>query len=635
MKLRLLKKFIIVLLCSFAFSQNYQELQKIQNEYKKALERQSLQKPKEISDAERTAKSTALPDKLIYTRKDIESLLINTEKLLLKMKAMDDSVENMPYIGYDFFTKRDTIPFWQNIPLEKNYVLGPGDEVIISLWGESSSYNIETINRDGQIYIDKIGILNLGGKSLGDAKSYILSKFSKVYSTLSGTNPNSFIDITLGDLKFVNVHFIGFVNLPGVHIVNPFSNIINGLVQAGGVDNKGSLRDIQLIRDGNVISSTDLYSYLIKGKPLSNIRLMDQDIVYVPPRKSTIPLVGRVLKPGYYEMLQNETIKSLIDFSGGLDRFSNKTIFIFSANENSYILNIDEIEKHYANDGDSVFVPLKPESNNFIRLAGRVKNPGKYPFNEKIRLKEFLQSTSSLDDKEYVKTMDLSKIIIFRRNPGGEAPLKIIADFNESIFLKKGDKITVPPTKVNQSLQSIKINGEVKIPGIYPVNNLTTLSDILSFSGGYTDFAIKGGIEIFRDSLKIAWSDPNFILKDGDSLNVIKKTGLVLVNGEVNIPGYLTFKKNDSVKKYIRRAGGFTSYADKKNVYVVYPNGNSENLSAFTKPKITEGSTLVISQRMIGGEQGASGWQIFSMVSNQASSIATTLISLYLLTSRN
>ena len=144
---------------------------------------------------------------------------------------------------------------------------------------------------------------------------------------------------------------------------------------------------------------------------------MDQDIVYVPPRKSTIPLVGRVRKPGYYEMIQNETIKSLIDFSGGLERFSNKTIFIFSDNENSHILNIDEIEKHFVSDGDSVFVPLKPEPNNFIRLAGRVKNPGKYPFNEKIRLKEFMQSTTSLDDKEYVKTMDLSKIIIFRRKP--------------------------------------------------------------------------------------------------------------------------------------------------------------------------------------------------------------------------
>ena len=145
----------------------------------------------------------------------------------------------------------------------------------------------------------------------------------------------------------------------------------------------------------------------------------------------------------------------------------------------------------------------------------------------------------------------------------------MITDFDENIFLKKGDKITVAPTKINQSLKSIKINGEVKIPGIYPVNNLTTLSDILSYSGGYTDFAIKGGIEIFRDSLKIAWSDPNFILKDGDSLNVIKKTGLVLVNGEVNIPGYLTFKKNDSIKNILEEREGLLHTLIKR-MYMLY-----------------------------------------------------------------
>jgi len=635
MRLVYLKFFILIFFSDLLFSQNYQELQKIQEEYKNALERQALQKPKEISEAEKTVKSTALPDKLIYTRKDIESLLANTEKLLKKMKVIEDSVNKMPYIGYDFFTKRDSIPFWQNIPLDKNYILGPGDEVIISLWGESNSYNVETINRDGQIYIDKIGILNLGGKSLEDAKSYMLSKFSSVYSTLSGSNPNSFIDITLGDLKFINVHFTGFVNLPGVHLVHPFSNIINGLVQSGGVDNQGSLRDIQLIRKGKVISNTDLYSYLINGKPLSNLRLMDQDIVYIPPRKSTIPLTGRVLKPGYYEMLNNETLSLLIKFSGGLDRFSNKTILVYGSNESSYILDVENSKNHFVVDGDSVFIPLKSESNNYIVLSGQIKTPGKYPFNKKIRLKEVLKSTTSFQDNEYLKTMDLSKIIIYRRNPNGESPLRIITNYDENILLKKGDKITIPPSKINQPLHSVKITGEIKVPGTYPVNNMTTLSDVISSAGGYTDFALKEGVEIFRDSLKIAWSDPSFVLESYDSLNVMKKTGLVFVDGEVNIPGYFTFKKNESIKKYINRAGGFTPYADKKNIYVVYPNGNSENLSTFSKPEIIEGSKVIISQRMIGGRQQASGWQILSMVSSQASSIATTLLSLYLISKSN
>ena len=156
-------------------SQSFQEFEKLQSEYKKALERQSLQKPADISEAEKTASSTALPSKLIYSRKDIESLLVNTEKLLIQLKFLEDSTIKMPYIGYEIFTQRDTIPFWQNLPIPKNYSLGPGDEIIISLWGETEAYNSEVINRDGQVYIENIGILNLGGKTVSDAKKYVLS----------------------------------------------------------------------------------------------------------------------------------------------------------------------------------------------------------------------------------------------------------------------------------------------------------------------------------------------------------------------------------------------------------------------------------------------------------------------------
>ncbi|SVD75166.1 uncharacterized protein METZ01_LOCUS428020, partial [marine metagenome] len=201
-------------------SQSYQELQNLQDEYKRVLERQALQKPMEISEAEKTASSTALPDKLIYSRKDIESLLVNTEKLLEQLKFLEDSTSKMPYIGYEIFTQRDTIPFWQNLPIPKYYSLGPGDEIIISLWGETNTYDSKVINRDGQIYIENIGILNLGGKTVDDAKKYVLSKYSRVYSTLLGVNPKSFIDITLGELKSVNVHFVGFVNIPGVHMIH-------------------------------------------------------------------------------------------------------------------------------------------------------------------------------------------------------------------------------------------------------------------------------------------------------------------------------------------------------------------------------------------------------------------------------
>ena len=627
----------IIFLSSNALSQNLQEIQKLQEEYKKALERQALQKPTEISDAEKTAKSTALPDRLIYSRNEIESLLVNTEKLLQRLKFFEDSTQKMPYIGYEFFTKRDTIPFWQNLPISKNYILGPGDEVIISLWGESNSYNIEIINRDGQVFIEKIGILYLGGKTIEGAKKYIVSKFSRVYSTLLGNSPKSFIDLTLGELKSINVHFVGFVNIPGVHMVHPFSNVISGLIQSGGVNTKGSLRKIKIIRNNETIASTDIYNYLINGKPAKDFRLMDQDIIYVPPRKSTIPITGRILKPGYYEILENENLDDLINFAGGKDRRSSRSIFVYRnspSNKNGYMLGANEASNFIISQGDSIHLPLEPNLKNFISIQGQIKNPGQYPYNDKISIKNLLNATMSFDDADFAKTMDLSKILIYRKNPANKEPVQILTNINEDIFLKNGDHITIPRNNFFQSIESIIITGEINTPGAYPVNNITTLEDILKLSGGYTDLALQDGVEIFRDSLKIAWEKEKFILRDGDSLNVVKKSGLVLVNGEVNVPGYVSFRKNDSAKKYIKRAGGFTAFAEKKNIYIVYPNGISMPISTWPSPKVKEGSTIVVNQRTISGKNELSGLEILGAISGQATSIATTLLSISLLINR-
>ncbi len=634
MKFNKILFFIIITLNQVVLSQNYQELKKLQSEYKKALERQALQKPAEISEAEKTAKSTALPDKLIYSRKDIESLLVNTEKLLKELRFLEDTVQKMPFIGYEFFTQRDTIPFWQNLPIYNNYILGPGDEVIIALWGESNSYFSEKINRDGQVYIENIGILNLGGKTVDNAKQYIISKYSRVYSTLIGEAPKSFIDLTLGELKSINIHFIGFVNIPGVHVVHPFSNVISGLIQAGGVKNKGSLREIQIIRNNELIGSIDIYNYLMRGVSFNDIRLMDQDIVYVPPRKSTIAITGNILRPGYYEILEKEKLSDLLGFAGGRDRFSSNSIFLYKNGRNNnegHLIAYDQTSNYFISEGDSIHVPQKPTFDNYVNIQGQIKNPGKYPFNENMKLNDIVNATMSTHDKDFYKTMNLSIINIYRKNPNSREPLKITTSLEENIELKNGDHITIPLTSVFEPIESIIISGEVETPGVYPVNNLTTLDDILALSGGYTDFALKEGIEIIRDTLKIAWENTSFLLESGDSLNVLKKSGLILVDGEVNVPGYISFKKNDSVKKYIRRAGGYTPFAEKRNIYIVYPSGTSIPASGWPSPKVKEGSTIVVSQRTISGSDDLSGWQAVSMISNQAGNIAATLLSLSLI----
>ena len=372
-------KFINKLFCLFFYiifnninAQSLQEIERLKNEYEEALNRQSLQKSSEIKEAEATAKSTALPDKLVYSRKDIESLLVNTQNLLEELKFLKDSSSKIQNIGYDIFTQRDTIPFWQNLPIPKNYILGPGDEVIISIWGEINSYISRKINREGEIFIENIGILNLSDKNLEQAKTYVNSKFARVYSTLTGENPKSFVDLSLGELKSVNIHFVGFVNIPGVHTIHPFSNIVAGLTQAGGVDFRGSLRSIELIRNDKTIAVFDLYDYIFKGKSITSVRLMDQDIIFVPPRLSRVALNGQVLTAGYFEISKDETLQNLINFSGGQLASATSQLFLYSLAKNtSKIINNKSFTNFYLSDGDSIFVPKNPTLISLLKSKVR------------------------------------------------------------------------------------------------------------------------------------------------------------------------------------------------------------------------------------------------------------------------
>ncbi len=628
---------LVIVSMSFVFGQSYQDFEKLQSEYKKVLEKKALQKPKDISDVEKTIRSTDLPNKLVYSRKDIEALLINTKKLLEKLEFMEDSASSFPYIGYDIFTQRDTIPFWQNLPIPKNYSLGPGDEIIISLWGEIEAYSSNIINRDGQIFLNNVGTLNLGGKTVEESKEYIISKYSRVYSTLIGDNPKSFVDITLGELKSVNVHFVGFVTIPGVHMIHPFSNIITGLTQAGGVDNNGSLRNIQIIRDKQIIGIIDIYNYIIFGNSISDFRLLDQDIIYVPPRISTVSLSGRVRTPGYYEALNKESIDDLITIAGGTDSKSSNSIFYFKQNnilsEEAFLLNTSEMSKFLLSDGDSIHVPIKPTIEKFVFIDGQIKNSGKYPYQLNMTLKELIEATMTTSDSDFMNTVDLTKIVINRKNPNAQSVIKIITDLNkENIILKNGDFITVSRTLNFQPIESILITGEVKTPGVYPVNNLTSLDLVLDMAGGYTENALIEGIEIFRDSLKIGWEESTFLLTDGDSVNVLKKSGLVLLNGEVNNPGYVSFKKGDSVKKYIKRSGGYSAFADPRDVFVVYPNGTAKPVTKWSSPKVLEGSTIIVNQIAISAYSNrANTLGTIQAVSSVTSNFATTIITLVLL----
>ena len=632
--------FLSLLIISICSGQTLQDIENIRKQYQDALKNQELQKPKEIKDAEETARSTALPDKVIYTRKEVESLIANTQKLLDRLNSLQDSSDVMPYVGYNIFEVRDTIPFWQNLPTPNDYILGPGDEIIISLYGSIEQNTSDVINRDGQVFFKDVGTLNLIGMRISVAKKYIKNRYSKVYSTLLGQKPTTFLDVTLGELKSINIHVVGFAVYPGTHVIHPFSSVFSSLAQAGGVDLNGSLREIKVIREGKTISKVDLYEYLYLGKSLSNVRLLDQDVIYIPPRNSTIAITGTVKTPGYYESSSAESIQDLINFSGGFSSYANNYIYLVNnnyKNQRFNVLDSNELSNHLIYDGDSLHVPIFHSVEEYVVLKGKVKSPGRIPYKKGTTLAELLKIDGSIQDPVFKRTMNTKNISIFRRKDNSEQIQKLSIDLSiqKDLKIQKFDQISIPPNRYFKPLKSVMISGEVYTPGLYNVNNQKTLNDVIIASGGLTKNALDLGIEVFRDSLRVAWENMNFILEDGDSLNVLKRTGTIQVFGEVHNPGYITYKKSHNAKDYISLAGGFSSFADPQDVTVIEPNGKAIPKKKIGWQPVPEGAKIVVHKKsLMGSARGPSGWQTFGVISKQLGDIATALLTLILLSNQ-
>ena len=282
-----LSVFSIFVFIPIIYPQSLQDFEKLKKEY------------------EKSQKNEFGPSGTIPMSPDIQDLG-SPQKATVPLYKMDkfliDTTDvSLNYFGYNFFTKRDSMSFWENLPTPPDYLLGPGDELVISLWGETQLRKTYIVNRDGKIYDDKVGVLNIMGKSIESAGLYFKNQFGRVYATLNGRNPSTYIDVSLGKLRSINVNFVGEVNYPGVYPIHPFSTLITGLIQAGGVDTTGSLRKIEIRSSSGLIRNIDLYDYFLKGELPKNIQLRDQDVIFVPVRLSSVMIDSNVFRPGIYE----------------------------------------------------------------------------------------------------------------------------------------------------------------------------------------------------------------------------------------------------------------------------------------------------------------------------------------------
>jgi protein involved in polysaccharide export with SLBB domain len=562
------------------------------------------------------------------------------------------------HFGYSFFTQRDSVAFWENLPAPANYLLGPGDELVITLWGQTQHRQTYVISREGKIYDQKVGLLNLSGKNIELAASYLKIQFGRVYSTLNGNNPSTFIDISLGKLRSINVNFVGQFNYPGLHPIHPFSSLFTAIIQSGGVDTTGSLREVKIIRDGSVFQKLDLYDYFISGVT-SNIQLRDQDVILISPRYSFVQIDSAVSRPGIYESLGDETIYDMIEVAGGVTYNSSDIVAVRSTDVNSYkkygiatkgsYITLSESKLKPAKAIDRITVNYLFKEDQTVEIIGQVKSPGSYYFSSGMTLNDLLALGGGFKDSTFIKSIVFSKAEIIRRNPfslyDDVIPFNISDVLNNNlenpILLQNLDKVVIHENLNFFEKEYITIEGEVKIPGSYPLKyDGESLESFLQRAGGFSSKALKDGIYIFRDKkyfgnqdsfnssklkrvreetlsadknkeelsqgvniqlnerkIRVAWQNLNIALMQGDSIVVREKTKTVLVSGAIYNPGIQEFRKGKSIRYYLNRSGGLNNQGNKNSIIVLYPNGNVVPKRWYSSPKIVDGSTIIVNEK--------------------------------------
>lgn len=530
----------------------------------------------------------------------------------------EDTLEKgLQFFGYDFFTRRDTVAFWENLPAPANYLLGPGDEMVISLWGETQLREVFTISREGNIYDQRVGLLNLMGKTIEESENYLKTQYGRMYATLNGSSPSTFLDVSLGQLRSINVNFVGDVNYPGIYPVHPFSTVITGLIQAGGVKETGSLRNIQIKRHDKSQINIDLYDYLLKGNYPKNIQLRDQDVVFIPVRNYSVAVDSFVTRPGIYEAKKDESIREIIDYAGGLTADASSLIGIKRiipmnkreetehSSENFYI-EYENSNIHPIQNGDTITVKNIFKSLKQVEIIGQVKKPGKYGYFSGMMLSDLLNLSGGFQDTTFLKSVYQKRGELVRRDPNTRyeevynLDLKNIINnkLGQKIKLQNLDKVVIHANLNYFEKENVKILGEVNVPGSYPVlNDNESLQSFIDRAGGFTTKAFQDGIEIFRDTLRVAWENTGISLVPGDSVVIKQRPGVIFVTGEVYNEGLIEYREGKGLRYYINASGGITQEGNPRSILVVYANGVVIPKKWYRTSKINDGSIIIVNAK--------------------------------------
>ena len=541
----------------------------------------------------------------------------------VSIESTDDKTvtDTEDYFGYNYF-KRD-ISFFDNIPTPADYKLGPGDEIIISLWGENNSRENIIINKDGMIYYKNIGFINLSNKTLESAELLLTEELSRIYSTLKDkVNPTT-LTLGLGKLKSINIYFSGHIENPGINLVHPFSDIFSAIIQAGGINNKGSLREVQLIRNGKIIDTVDFYSFFMSGKnTFSNIKLIDGDTIHIPSFRNRISISGEVNRPSTYELFSNESISDLIGYASGFTSDASSTLIlnqIISVEERisddnartSIALDVKNSKSTSLNNGANIKVLSITDVDVNVEIFGRVKSPGVYPANSKKSLKYLLDIAGGFDDPIFRKTIRENEITVLRQDLNQFYSSEILISYKDAhkLQLMPNDKIFIYENINYRNNPTYRVEGEVNKPGTYPLRKGLTVSQALDIAQGLTQLSTLNNIIVYQEFTElnedgiettkirdVANVNVDFLLGANSVITALPFENVVSVEGNVYNPGLVAYDKRMTMSQAIIQAGGYKPYSMKKRTYVRRANGEIDkaNILRGRTKKLFPGDTVVV-----------------------------------------
>lgn len=495
--------------------------------------------------------------------------------------------------GEDLF-KNENLTFEPNLRMAtpKSYVIGPDDELLIDLSGDNEvNYKLK-VSPDGTIRLQYVGLISVGGLTIEQAISKIRSSMGSTYPSLRSGRTS--VAITLGNIRSIKVTVIGEVVKPGSYTVPSLFTVFNALYESGGPNRNGSFRKIQVVRNNKVVSTIDVYDFLLNGIQLNNIRLQDQDVINVPVYQTRVEMAGEVKRPALYEALNTESLEDILHFAGGFtnDAYTAQIKVLQKTNKERKITDVqaDDYSKYNPLNGDKYVVEaILDRFENRVEIAGAVFRPGQFELENNLTLKQLIGKADGLKEDAF-----LNRGYISRLNADNSLSLmsfdvaKILAGTEADIKLQREDKITISSIFDLREEYKVTIQGEVRQPGTFEFGDNMNLESLIQMAGGFKEGATPNRIEISRriknsdatsasaqtaevftvnvdPNLKI--QDDGFTLRPFDIVSIRSSEGYqiqrqVKVEGEVLYPGVYTItKKDERISDVIKRAGGLSPLA--------------------------------------------------------------------------